>query len=112
MSGTWHKGVWSECASAVLFVFAWLLIWALGSVDWEKRPSGPAGNSHYAHRWTGVNAKGPVGVRLNENRATACLYFGFSCDSLMLIVGLYILIGALAEVDYSFVDCPFSLRQS
>lgn len=112
MAGTWHKGVWLECASTVLFVFAWLLIWALDSVDWGKRPSGPAGNSHYAHRRTGVNAEGPVGVRLNKNRATTCLYFGFGRDSLMLIVGRYILIGALTEVDYSFVDCPFSLRRS
>lgn len=37
---------------------------------------------------------------------------GFGRDSLMLIVGRYILIGALTEVDYSFVDCPFSLRRS
>lgn len=101
-----------ECASAVLFVFAWLLIWALDSVDWEKRPSGPAGNSHYAHRRTGVNAEGPVGVRLNKNRVTTCLYFVFGCDSLTLIVGRYILIGALTEVDYSFVDCPFFLSDS
>lgn len=53
LSRTWHKRVRLVFARAVLFVSAWLLIWALYSVDWEERLA--RASWEFSIRWTRVS---------------------------------------------------------
>lgn len=98
LSGTWHKGVWLEFAKAVLFVFAWLLIWGSVRTTGRTEKWGHPGQLgiltiHYLLEFSSVKTEGPL---VSPS--------GFSSDG--LIVQIYILIWALTEVDY-VVDCIF-----